>query len=336
MISRGPDVMRQDVNMSIDGVGRQWWVRFPIALVIAVLALVLPTAFAPSASAQQPQESDVSILMIGVSGLDLQAGTFDATFYLGVTCSEACEAQDWEFVNAKRIDAQLTTETPSQKWWRVTGTFVFQPDLRLFPFDTQRLTLVLENKNFNAEQLVYVPNIANSEVDAGVGVPGWFTEPFSFTSTVHDYPALDESYSQVDFTIPVGRGVLAGITKYYIPLLIFIILGAATLVLVRSDFQIRTGGTALVGLTIFYLASSGGVGTAGYLTLWDVSMLVGYLALGLVLTCGIIGAYQFHEGLHEGPEGQLKAKRQRFGFLAAVIAVVVIGFSAIAAVAVLT
>lgn len=328
--------VQQNAAMLIDRTRPRWFTRARLALAVAALALIVPTALAPSASAEEPQQSEVSILMLGVSGLDLEAGTFDATFYLGVTCTAECEAQDWDIVNAKRLDAELTTDTPSEKWWRITGTFLFQPDLRLFPFDTQRLSILVENKNFDAGRLVYVPDSAHSELDTGVGVPGWIVEPFTFTSSIHDYPALGEEYSQVAFTIPVGRSVLAGVTKYYIPLLIFIILGAATLVLARNDFQIRTGGTALVGLTIFYLASSGGVGAAGYLTLWDLSMLVGYVSLGMVLLCGIIGAYQYHEGAYESPEGEVKAKRLRFGFLAAVVAVVVLGFVAIAAVAALT
>lgn len=326
----------QSARMQIDVKRIGWFKRAVLVLGAVALTAVLPIALAPGASAQQPEQSEVSIIMMGVSGLDLRAGTFDATFYLAMSCSADCKAQDWEFVNAKRLEAELTTTTPSQKWWRINGTFLFEPDLRLFPFDTQHLSILIENKNFNVEQLVYVPDIATSEIDSRIGVPGWIVEPFTFTASAHEYPALDETYSELAFTIPIGRSVLGGITKYYVPLLVFIILGAATLVLVRNDFQIRTGGTALVGLTVFYLASSGGVGAAGYLTLWDLSMLVGYIALGMVLICGIIGAHQYHEGAYESPEGQVKAKRLRFGFLAAVISVVTVGLLAIATVAILT
>jgi hypothetical protein len=126
------------------------------------------------------------------------------------------------------------------------------------------------------------------------------------------------------------------VTKFYIPLAIFIFLGAATLVLSRNDYQIRTGGTALIGLTVFYLATSGGVGFTGALTVWDASVLLGYLALGIVLTCGIVGSYRFNEGVYDGPDGPALSKAMRFRFLRYLIALVSVGAIAITATALLT
>ena len=136
--------------------------------------------------------------------------------------------------------------------------------------------------------------------------------------------------------VPIGRSTIASITKYYIPLLIFILLGAATLFLCRNDIELRTAGTALVGLTILYLFTSRGVGSVGYLTVWDVSVMPGYLALGLVMVSGIVGAYLFHEHKFDGPEGEALNKRIRFGFLRSIIALVSVSAVAITLVAMLT
>ena len=138
------------------------------------------------------------------------------------------------------------------------------------------------------------------------------------------------------FGLPVARSTVASITKYYIPLVIFIILGVATLFLGRNDIQLRTAGTALVGLTIFYLFTSGGVGAVGYLTVWDISVIAGYIALGLVLLSGIIGAYLFHEHRFEGPEGEALNKRLRFGFLTGIAIFLVVSTIVITVIAVNT
>jgi hypothetical protein len=307
-------------------------------LLAAPAGATTPSGASPetSVSSAAPAEASISIIMLGMSGLNMPDGTFNATFYLGVSCTAECDPAGWELVNANSMSSELVTEEAGQWWWRVQGTFVFQPDIRLFPFDTQQLPIVIEHKRLDSAALVYVPDVEGSEVSDDVAVPGWVVEPFTFTSGSTEYESLGADYSRVTFTVPVGRSTLASITKYYIPLVIFILLGVATLVLARSDYQIRTGGTALVGLTIFYLATSGGVATVGYLTLWDLSVLLGYLALGMVLVCGVIGAYLYHEGAYEGPEGDARNKRMRFRFLWAIVAVVALGSVGIALVGTLT
>lgn len=321
------------------------------AVVVTILlgassALLAPMANAMVESADAPAPSDVaaqvsapaeaavSILMTNTSGLDLAAGSFNATFYLGVTCAQTCASEGWDIMNARAFTREEVSSESGVTWWRVNGTFTFNPELRLFPFDTQYLPLEIEHDTLDASQLILVPDAATSEVTADAAVSGWEMEDFEFTGSSTEYVSLGTDYSRVTFTVPVTRSTIASITKYYIPLVIFILLGAATLVLVRSDYQIRTGGTALVGLTIFYLATSGGVGSVGYLTVWDLSVLLGYIALGLVLICGVIGAYLFHEGAYEGPEGEARSKRMRFRYLYAVITLVVVGAIAITAIAV--
>ena len=314
------------------------------ALVVAVLGAA-GALLAPAASAQAPMsdaadggpiEATSSIILTNVSGLDLAAGTFNATFYLSITCSSPCAAEDWELVNARSSTRTLASEEGLTTWWLVLGTFTFSPDLRLFPFDTQYLPIQIEHQVLDADQLAFVADPQASEVTTDVVVPGWQKEDFTLTSSTAEYTSLQTDYSRLTFTLPVTRSTLASVTKFYIPLAIFILLGAATLVLSRNDYQIRTGGTALLGLTVFYLATSGGVGFSGALSVWDASVLLGYLALGLVLTCGIVGSYRFNEGVYDGPDGQVLNKRMRFRFLYGLIALVVVGSIAIAATALLT
>lgn len=278
----------------------------------------------------------LGIVVKSLSNVNLEDGTFHANFYLGVMCSEPCQPDDWDLVNANSYTSEVSLDDSNNKWWRVSATFVFQPSLRLFPFDTQNLPIIVQHDLLNVDQFTFVPAMDRSEVNPDVSVPGWIVEPFGFTTTEHRSIAMDETYSRAEFDIPIGRSTIASVTKYYIPLLIFILLGAATLFLGRNDIQLRTAGTALVGLTIFYLFTSGGVGSVGYLTVWDLSVMVGYLALGLVMTSGIIGAYLYHEHKFEGAAGEALNKRIRFGFLWGIIALVAMSAIAITLVAVLT
>lgn len=319
------------------------WVALALALTAAagIFAVDQSAQAAPAvttAPAADPTgaEALISVAITSLSNVSLQEGTFHANFYLGVACSEPCRADEWELVNAISYTSDITLEEAGTTWWQISGTFVLQPDVRLFPFDTQYLPIIIEHQNLTVEQLTLVPNVPGSEVSSEIGVPGWSLEPFTFTSSEHYFPAFDETYSQVEFDVPIGRSAVASITKYYIPLLTFILLGLATLFLGRNDYQVRTAGTALVGLTVFYVFTAGGVGSVGYLTVWDVSVIVGFIALGLVLLAGIIGSYLFHEHKMEGEAGEALNKKIRFGFLTGIIIFLAISAVIIALVASLT
>lgn len=322
---------------------RLTWGTLLLALIagLGMLASAAPAhASAPISTElrpeQAPAEARVAVIVTSLSKLSLDEGVFHAIFYLGITCIEECQDEDWDLVNANEYTSELTAVEGPTTWWRVSGTFVFQPNLRLFPFDTQTLPIIIEHEDLTMEKLIFVPDQQTSEVSSLIGVPGWLIEPFSLTTSEHFFIGFGETYSSLTFGLPVSRSTVASITKYYIPLVIFIILGVATLFLGRNDIQLRTAGTALVGLTIFYLFTSGGVGAVGYLTVWDISVIAGYIALGLVLLCGIIGAYLFHEHRFEGSAGEALNKRLRFGFLTGIAIFMVVSAAIITTVSVVT
>lgn len=310
---------------------------------LAALGLgLLPSVAAAGPSASVPMQSDgpveavATVLVTEMSAFNLATNTFNATFYLSLSCDQICPEEEWDILNAQSSSRELIEQKDGTSWWRVQGTFTFDPQLQLFPFDTQYLEIEIEHRLLDADQLVFVPNPADSEVTSEASISGWETEAFTFTSSTIAYRSLGQDYSRMTFTVPVTRSTLATITKYYVPLAIFIFLGAATLVLRRYEFQIGTGGSALVGLTVFYLATSGGIGNVGYLTVWDLSVLLGYLALGLVLISGVIGLYLTDRGTLEEPDGDAIGRRMRNWFLAAFAGLVVIGALGIVATGVST
>ena len=316
--------------------------RLPSALILTLTSLLaalglglLASAAAAGPSASVPVESEgpveavATVLLTEMSVLNLATNTFNATFYMSLDCDQLCPEDEWDIINAQSSSRELIDQEGDTSWRRVQGIFTFDPQLKLFPFDTQYLEIEIEHRLLDTDQLVFVPNPVDSEVTSGVSVSGWETEDFTFTSSTIAYRSLGQDYSRMTFTVPVTRSTLATVTKYYVPLAIFIFLGAATLVLRRYEFQIGTGGSALVGLTVFYLATSGGVGTVGYLTVWDMSILLGYLSLGLVLISGVTGLYLTDHGTLEEPDGDAIARRMRNRFLAAFAALVAIGALAI-------
>lgn len=317
-----------------------------IALGIVGLIGILQVMWTPASRAEgatdstvtsgAPVAADVTVLLTRVSGLNLTSGTFGATFYLSLACDRPCDVSEWDVLNAQSLTREVIAEEGDRTWWLVTGSFILDPQLRLFPFDTQELPLEIEHRLLDSSELVFVPDVQASEVIPEVVVSGWEKQAFEFTASTTAYRSLSADYSRATFILPVSRSLLASITKYYIPLVIFILVGASTLLLSRFEVQIGTAAAALVGMTVFYLATSGGVGSVGYLTVWDLSLILGYLVLGLVLGCGVLGTRRTDAGVFETPEGVAEGRRMRRTFLAVVVMVVVLGGVGITLIAALT
>ena len=305
--------------------------RWVLAAVFVTLGFlfVTPLSHAVDSSAvssvEGPVQVDTSILVTELSGVNVTPGTFNATFYVSMQCPSPCNRTDWDILNAVTYTKQTITETADETWWLVSGTFTYSPDLRLFPFDTQNLSIKIEDRLFGAESLVFVPEISSSEVVPEVRVPGWDREPFTFTSSTTTYQSLRADYSRLEFTVPLSRSTIASITKYFLPLLIFVCVSIATLMLSRFEVQIATAAAGLVGVTVFYLTTGTTTGSVGYLTLWDLSVLVVYLVLGLVLLCGVIGVRRTDAEAFAGSAGAERKQRLRRTFLTITICVVTVG-----------
>ena len=320
-------------------------VRRIVLLLFALLATIALSPLATAPALAEPIEAKVSIVMINLSGVDLAAGTFDANFYLVFDCKVECDAENWELVNATEYTseliqdpANLLDDQPLNPWYRISGTFAFQPSLRLFPFDTQELPIVIEHKLLDESFLVLVPDQEASDVSAKVGVPGWLIEPFTFTYDQHKFSDLEESYSELTFAIPVTRSAVSSVLKYYVPLIIFVLLGVTALFVSTNELQLTNAGTALVGLTVFYFFVGYDIGGVGYLTVYDASIVLGYLILGLVVVAGIVDAYQKRRvGADTSDEAVLeRSHRIRFGFLRAIAILIVVGAIAITTIAFVT
>ena len=306
------------------------------AAIIGVIGLsgAVPAFAAPAPTAVRsaapfvegpPETAQVQFVLENIANVNLGAGTFDATFYLGLTCSAECRQAPWETVNALQEKQVLASESQTTTWWKVGATLVFDPDLHDYPFDSQALPISVESTGLDASRLTFEAVDGASGEALTTPVAGWASGTPSVTTGVRDYVMLGEEYSQARFELPIQRSVIATILNFYLPLSAFLLLGIAVLSLKRSDYHIRVAGTALVGLTIFYLATSRGVAAEGELSVWDLSLVVSYLVLVIILLTGVVGARNFQGGKYEGADGEALENRVRRSSLIVALAILGIG-----------
>jgi hypothetical protein len=272
-----------------------------------------------------PETAQVQFVLESVANVDLESGTFDATFYFGLTCSAECRQIPWEIVNALQEKQTLASQTESTTWWKVGATLVFDPEQHDYPFDTQVLPISVESTSLNSTALTFQSADGASGEALATPVAGWQSGTPSVTIGTRDYAMLGERYSQARFELPIHRSMLATILTFYLPLSAFLLLGIAILALKRSDYHIRVAGTALVGLTIFYLATARGVAAEGQLSVWDLSLVLSYVVLVAILLTGVVGARNFQGGRYEGAQGEALENRVRRSSLIVVLSVLGIG-----------
>lgn len=302
-----------------------WLGALLVLFLHAPVAQAAPSSGLAIRAADAPEEAVVQFVVENIANVNLSSATFDATFYVGLTCSATCREVPWEVVNSLREQQALVTESAATSWWKVTATMVFDPDLHDYPFDVQRLPITIESTALTSSQLQFTPNTDGSGAALNTNVAGWLSGVPTITANVRDYSMLNEKYSQAQFELPIRRSLLATILTFYLPLSAFLLLGVAVLILRRPHDHIRVAGTALVGLTIFYLATTRNVASQGILTVWDLSLMLVYLCLGLVVLSGVISAHNYQSGRYEGPNGEALGDRVRMFSLIVILGVIGIG-----------
>jgi branched-chain amino acid transport system substrate-binding protein len=181
-----------------------------------------------------------------LSGIDVRSGTFSADFYLWMRYSgqddlpARVKFSDFSgsFDPAKPLQSRIE-DGLNYRLYQVSGTFKTDFDLHDYPFDTQSLTIRLQNQSHPLQEIAYVIDAFGLQLDKPGRDPAasavfrnlelWhvtavdpFVETFSVSSTLGEPALFDTSnrveYAGFDTTIVIKRNVTAFMIKTLIPL----------------------------------------------------------------------------------------------------------------------
>ena len=252
--------------------------------------------------------------VVAMRNIDTRAQSFYADFYLWLRFAAADEARDkliidnLEPVNGKfeskdEVDRKLV----NGEWYvcfRVTGTFFFDQDLRLYPFDRQTLELSFENSRMETGEMVFADD-KDSYAQSGepekywginhaVSIPEFKLSHVTRTMAEASYPTnfgdperkkTGSRYSRYVLRAAFDREYLSYAFKILIPLLI--ILAMAYLVFYLPPDQLDTAAavavTALLSCMAYNVAVSQNMPDIGYLVLSDKFFIASYALLFLTL-----------------------------------------------------
>lgn len=257
----------------------------PLLFVLLALPLILPVAAAQGAA---PVPVEVEVFVLSVNGYDVTKGTYAVDFYLTLrwNASDApanFTATAFEFQNGrasatdKISDETDPTTGVREVNYRILAALSSEPHFEDYPYDVQRLTIALEDKTHQTDELVFVPVQDASGTDVEMRIPGWRLDNASFSQRVKDYPP-DEHFSRLQYTLTISREPLSSTIKAFLPPVAFMLVAGLAFFFHPSKVANRlTLGTGmLIAAVGFHISQTVSLPPIGTLILFDKVMLATY------------------------------------------------------------
>ncbi len=252
---------------------------------ILVLLLFLAVFSMPVSA----QETEVGIYILNLGKFDISTGAFTADFYLSMKCSEKC-SEEFEFMNGRATSVDKIIDEPKEKFYRIQANLNSPVDLREFPFDKQKMQIILEDKKKTIEELNYIAMEEETGIDDSIFFPGWNIDGWTTEIKEHEYDIYDEIYSQYVFNIDISRIVLNSFMKTFLPVFFIMLIVLFSFILDPDKITTRLGmaGSALVASVMFHISITNQIPPVGYLTFADKIMTLTYFILLATFTLNII------------------------------------------------
>ena len=284
---------------------------FPAALIRILLALVtafvLPLGLPASAGADTgPDKVTVGAFINDVQDIDLSSENFTADLYLwmrwknpNIDPSATIESMNSEGTqnttssNSGGLEGEALYDAPvdmpdgsKYQVLRFQGVFSRKMSLEKYPFDTQVLEMVFEDKRSDASGIEFVPDANPVTVNDGgsMSIPGYVLGSPEFAVVAHRYPTnfgdISEKagtpYSRIIVALPVTRDVMPYLVKLVLPIFIVILITSLIYLLPArlEDARASIGVTAMLTIVALQWNTDANLPSVDYLTMLDLVYIV--------------------------------------------------------------
>lgn len=235
------------------------------------------------------KEVNVELYILNLGKFDVATGAFTADFYLDMYCDGKCTTGDFEFMNGRAASVDKIIDDPNQKFYRVQANLNSPVDLRDFPFDKQKMQIIIEDKQATIDEVKYVAKKETSGIDDSIAFTGWNIDGWDAEVKDHYYKVYDSTYSQFVFNINISRIALNAFIKTFLPVFFILLVVLFSFLLDPDKIATRLGmaGSSLVASVMFHISISNQIPPVGYLTFADKFMILTYFILLLSFVLNI-------------------------------------------------
>lgn len=254
----------------------------------------------------------VGVAFVGLYNIDDRAQTWEADYYL---------YESWPPTPGFTPQTEVVNETSSRdghfdetvfeggrcvRTRRLHSTLHSPFDLRLFPFDRQRLTLRFADAERPSTEVVFdsAPFALSLGDDARGEALSWTVSPrprFAIAKRSFAHHPNAPGYDVVTATIDVARRPGFYLTRFFLPLLL-ILAAAFTVFWIHPDdlgSQAGIGVTCLLATLAFQSGQSNTLPAVEYLTIADRIYATGYTLVALALVESVYTNILARRGRHD-------------------------------------
>ncbi len=257
----------------------------------------------------QIQTLYVDIDLIKAHRVDENEKSFFAEFYLSIRDNPDASIDRLEFSNAYLDTAgggrQVSVETihsggksaaypDSMKIYKVSGRFLFEPELSNYPFDTQRFSIDLQPKSGQAPFIVQPPPFELR--DKRVVTDGW-EQQAQYVGYSEEFVPLVDAYTHAPSVVPFYQTRFTWLmqreaTDYFlrvaVPLAFILFVAYLSIFIPRNHFEaiVTIQVTALLSSVALYLSLPNI--DSGAATLSDRAFVFAYLILSIMIGISIL------------------------------------------------
>ncbi len=235
----------------------------------------------------QAQKVDVSVYVLNLGKYEIATGAFTVDFYLSMKCDLNCDTTGFEFVNGRANSVDKIIDLPKEKFYRIQANLASPVDLKQFPFDAQRIQILIEDRTKTIGELVYVADVESTGFDDSILFSGWNVDGWKAFVQNHDYKVYDETYSQYVFEVNISRIAFNSFLKTFLPVFFILMVVLVSFLLDPDKITTRLAmaGASLTGAVMFHISIANQIPPVGYLTFADKFMGLTY---GILMATFII------------------------------------------------
>ena len=262
--------------------------RALLAPIFVLLVLAVPGALAQEPA---PVEVEIGVFALSFGNYDVNKGTYTMDFYLFFRWDPAKAPAGftpggWELMNGDASGAKtpkiydaIDNETGEREvWYRVKATLLSAPRFDRFPYDTQRVSITVEDSVYTRDELVYVAMVDESGLDDEFVAGGWQVgEPH--LEVVDKSYKFGEDYSRAKFDVELSRAKLSTTIKTLLPPVAFVLVAGLAFFFHPTKWGNRVGlGTGmLISAVMFHISQTLALPPLPRLVLFDKVMIAVYL-----------------------------------------------------------
>lgn len=247
--------------------------------------------------------------MIQAHRVDENEKTFQAEFYLSMRANPSATIDRIEFANAYQDtenggrqlsveplhDGGASTAYPdTMKIYKVSGRFLFDPELANYPFDTQRFTIQVQPKDGEKPFIVQPPPLDLR--DRGVTTDGWDPKA-QYVGYEEDFVPVVDAYTHAPSVVPfyktsfgweMQRQTTDYLLRVAVPLAFILFVAYLSIFIPRTHFEaiVTIQVTALLSAVALYLSLP--KLDSDTATLSDRAFVFAYMILSIMICISIL------------------------------------------------